>query len=173
MSNTDIKNMSNAELREYYLDPSNWKGNRRLDGETYAEYKLRRAHENKASKVYHRGVVFWKSAILEPSIDLRNDFLRDIGGGYMLVLGKDGHLSKLPIPFRKVLKRGTYRKIKVTQEELDTTANKLQLKHNKDSAVSVTPEPTAAENVKVQDIAIKSTDRPKATEKTAKRARGN
>lgn len=97
------------KTKEYYMDPANWRGNKRLPEESFHEYCIRRAHENRASKEYHKGVVFWNSADLVPTIDLTLSYIKDIGGGYMLVLGENNHVSKHKIPLKKVLKRGTYR----------------------------------------------------------------
>ncbi len=54
--------MDNAEIREFYMDPANWQGNARQFGETFDDYQMRRAHENRAAKEYHKGTVCWNSA---------------------------------------------------------------------------------------------------------------
>lgn len=63
------------------VDPSTWQGNKRIPRESFENYKVRRAAENRCTKIYLKGVFCWKSVVFGKVKDEDgNEELRRIGG---------------------------------------------------------------------------------------------
>jgi hypothetical protein len=59
-------NQAPTKTAEYYTDPKNWLGPKRLPGEEWPDFWMRREHENRGAKAYLKGTIFWNSANLAP-----------------------------------------------------------------------------------------------------------
>lgn len=58
------------------------KGNKRLEGESFEKYKIRRATEKRMLKTYLKGRMFWLSKLIVRTGPNRNDFVIEGKGTY-------------------------------------------------------------------------------------------